>query len=72
MALTTHIEAGFQRQLKTGVVFVDLSATYDTVWKDGIMLKFMRTVPCAKISNLLNNMLSLPRITEQQMAPNQQ
>jgi hypothetical protein len=26
MALTTHIEAGFQRQLKTGLVFVDLSA----------------------------------------------
>jgi hypothetical protein len=35
MALTTHIEAVFQRQLKTGVVFVDLSAAYDTVWRDG-------------------------------------
>jgi hypothetical protein len=31
MVLTLNIEAGFQRQLKTGVVFVDLSATYDTV-----------------------------------------
>jgi hypothetical protein len=29
-ALTTHIEAGFQRQLKISVVFVDLSAAYDT------------------------------------------
>jgi hypothetical protein len=29
-ALTTHIEAGFQRQLKISVVFVELSAAYDT------------------------------------------
>jgi hypothetical protein len=58
MALTTPIEASFQRQLKTGVVFVDLSTAYDTVWGDGLMLKFMRTVYCAKISNLLKNMLS--------------
>jgi hypothetical protein len=58
MALTTQIEAGFQRQLKTGEVFVDLSAAYDTVWRDGLTLKFMGTVLCAKISNLLNNMLS--------------
>jgi hypothetical protein len=58
MPLTTHIEAGFQRQLKTGVVFVDLSAAYDTVWRDGLMFTFMRTVPCAKISNLLNNTLA--------------
>jgi hypothetical protein len=36
------------------IVFVDLFAAYDTVWRDGLMLKFMRTVPCAKISNLLN------------------
>jgi hypothetical protein len=31
MALTTHIETGFQRQQKTGLVFVDPSAAYDTV-----------------------------------------
>jgi Reverse transcriptase (RNA-dependent DNA polymerase) len=58
MALTTHIEAGFQRKLKTGVVFVDLSAAYDTVWRDGLMLKIMRTVPCAKIADLLISLLS--------------
>jgi hypothetical protein len=32
MHFITHIVAGFQRQPKTGVVFVDLSAAYDTVW----------------------------------------
>jgi hypothetical protein len=58
LALTSHIEAGFQRKLKTGVVFIVLTAASDTVWRDGLMLKFMRVVPCAKLSNLLNNMLS--------------
>jgi hypothetical protein len=57
MELTTHIETGFQSQLKSGEVFVDLYAAYATVWRYGLMLKFMRTVPCEKISNLLNNML---------------
>jgi Reverse transcriptase (RNA-dependent DNA polymerase)/Endonuclease-reverse transcriptase len=58
LALTTHIEAGFERKLKTGAVFIDLTAAYDTVWRDGVMLKFMRIVRCTKISNLLNNILS--------------
>jgi hypothetical protein len=44
MALTTHIEAGFQRELKTGAVFVDLTAVYDTVLRDWVMLKFMNAV----------------------------
>jgi hypothetical protein len=28
LALTPHIEAGFQRKLKPGVVFIDLTAAY--------------------------------------------
>jgi hypothetical protein len=31
LALTSHIDAGFQRKLKTGVVFIDLTVAYDTV-----------------------------------------
>jgi hypothetical protein len=57
LALTSHIEAGFQRKLKTGMVFIDFTAAYDTLWTDGSMFKFMRVVPCAKLSNLLNNMV---------------
>jgi hypothetical protein len=57
MELTTHIEAGFQRQFKTGAVFVDLTAVYDTIWRDGVMLKFMNVVPCSKLCSLLDNML---------------
>jgi hypothetical protein len=58
MALTTHIEAGFQHHLKTGAVFVDMTAAYDTVWKEGLMINFLEAVPCLKLFNLLNNMLS--------------
>jgi hypothetical protein len=58
MALTSHIEAGFERKLKTRTIFIDLTAAYDTVWRDRLMLKFMRAVSCSKISRCLNNMLS--------------
>lgn len=58
MTLTNHIEAGFQRQLKTGVVFIDLTAAYDTVWKKGLLYKFIKAVPCLRIVNIISNMLS--------------
>jgi hypothetical protein len=58
MARTSPIEAGFERKPKTGTIFIDLTAAYDTVWRDGLMLKFMRVVSRSKISRLLNNMLS--------------
>lgn len=45
LTLTNHIEAGFQRQLKTGIVFVDLTAAYDTVWKKGLLYKLIKAVP---------------------------
>jgi hypothetical protein len=31
LALTSHLEAGFERKLKTGTVLIDLTAAYDTV-----------------------------------------
>jgi len=51
------IEAGFQRKLKTNVAFIDLSAAYDTVWREGLMHKFINIVPCKKMGELLNSML---------------
>jgi hypothetical protein len=51
MALTSHVEAGFERKLKMGTIFIDLTAAYDMVWRDGLMLKFMRVVSCFKISS---------------------
>lgn len=58
MALTTHIEAGFQAKKKTSVVFVDLSAAYDTVWKKGLLLKLLRTIKCLKTVNIIDKLLS--------------
>jgi hypothetical protein len=58
MAFTTHIEAGFQNQLQTEAVFVDLTVAYDTVWRESLMIKILKAVPCLKLFILLNNMLS--------------
>jgi hypothetical protein len=38
-------------------VFVDLKAAYDTVWGDGIVLKFKNSVSCSKLCIQLDNML---------------
>ncbi|ENN74034.1 hypothetical protein D910_11835 [Dendroctonus ponderosae] len=53
----THIEAGFvSKQLKATVVFVDLTAAYETVWREGLLYNFLNVVPCSRIASLLNNM----------------
>lgn len=58
MALTTYIEAGFQSKLKTSVAFIDLTAAFDTVWREGMIYKFLRVIPCKLITQLLNNILN--------------
>lgn len=58
LALTTNIEAGFQRRLKTGMAFLDLSAAYDTVWKNGLLYKLYSVIKDNKIMKLLDHMLS--------------
>lgn len=44
--------------MKTHLVFVDLIAAYDTVWRVGLMYKFNKIIGCSKLSRLLNNMLT--------------
>jgi len=44
-SLTTHIENMFQQQLKTGAVFLDLTAAYDTVWHTGLLYKLSKNMP---------------------------
>jgi len=44
-ALTTFIENGFQQNLKTGAVFLDLTAAYDTVWHSGLFYKLSKSMP---------------------------
>lgn len=63
MALTTHIGIGFQKKLKTGAFFLDLSAAYDTVWKHGLLFKFLDVIPCITLVKLLSSMLSNREMT---------
>jgi len=45
-ALATFIENGFQQNLKTGAVFLDLTAANDTVWHSGLLYKLSKSMPC--------------------------
>lgn len=58
LALTNYIESGFERVLKTGVVLIDLSAAYDTVWKKGLMYKLVKVLPCLQLCDVICNILS--------------
>lgn len=62
LSLTTFIESGFNNKLKTGAAFVDLSAAYDTVWKDGLILKLYSHLKCGKMVRLIENMLTDRRL----------
>ena len=52
--VTQYIEDSFQHNEKTGVVFLDLTAAYDTVWHRGLHLKLIRTIPDRHIEMLSN------------------
>ncbi len=41
--LTNDIENCFEKGHKAGVILVDLTAAYDTVWHQGLTLKLLRT-----------------------------
>ena len=43
--LTQNIEDSFEAKKKTGAVFIDLTAAYDTVWHRGLTCKFLRLFP---------------------------
>ena len=56
LALTSLIETGYERREKTGAVFIDLSAAYDTVWHTGLMYKLAKLIPCKKTLRLIFKM----------------
>ena len=43
--LTEDIEISFNKKQEVGLVLVNLSAAYDTVWHRGLTLKLLRTIP---------------------------
>lgn len=58
LSLTNHIEDGFQHRRKTGAVFIDLTAAYDTIWIKGLMFKLLKAVKCLRLCDFVCNMLS--------------
>ena len=43
--LTQNIKDSFEAKKKTGAVFIDLTAAYDTVWHRGLTCKLLRLLP---------------------------
>ncbi|KAL7864412.1 hypothetical protein AOLI_G00158320 [Acnodon oligacanthus] len=55
--LTQDIKDSFQDNEKAGVVFLDLTAAYDTVWHHGLHLKLLRTIPERHMVRFIMKML---------------
>lgn len=58
MAFANHIESGFQRKFKTRAVFVDLFTAYNTVWRQGLLLKLCDVILSKKVISLIDSTLS--------------
>ena len=56
--LTQDIEDSFQANEKAGVVLLNLTAAYDTVWHRGLHLKLLRTIPDRHMVKFIMEMLS--------------
>ena len=55
--LVHDIETAFQRKEKFGVVYIDLTAAYDTVWHRGLYLKLLQCIPDVKLVKFMMLML---------------
>ena len=58
LSLTTNIENGFQKKLNSFVVFTDFTAAYDTVCRQGLLLKFIKIIPDKQLYSIMSNILS--------------
>ena len=56
--LTQDTDDSFQHNEKAGVVFLDLSAAYDTVWHRGLHRKVIRIIPDRHMVGFIMEMLS--------------
>ena len=48
LALSSLVETGFEKQLKTATVLFDLTGAYDTVWHNGLRLKLFKMIKMPK------------------------
>ena len=58
LLLTQDIERGFEDRQKTGIVLVDLTAAYDTVWHRGLALKLHKHLPNRHLVNMILELIN--------------
>ena len=51
--LNQNIEDSFEAKKKTGAVFIDLTAAYDTVWHRGLTCKLLRLLPDKHMAKMI-------------------
>ena len=56
--LTKAIEDAFEAGHKGGAILVGLTAAYDTVWHQGLILKLLRMVPDRHLVQVLSTVIS--------------
>ena len=56
--LSNDIESSFESRLKAGAVLVDLTAAYDTVWHQGLILKLLWTIPDRHLVRFIADILA--------------
>jgi len=44
--------------MKTVIAFIDLTVAYDTVWREGLITKFLKIILCLTLCKIINEMLS--------------
>ena len=55
--LTQNIEDSFEVKKKTGAVFIDLTAAYDTAWHRGLTCKLLRLLPDKHMVRMIMNLV---------------
>ena len=56
--LSSDIEDSFEKRHKAGVILVDLTAAYDTVWHQGLILKLLRSIPDRQLVRFIFNIIA--------------
>ena len=57
--LTQNIDYSFEAKKKAGVIFVDLTAAYDTVWHRGLTCKLLRLLPDKHMVRMMMELIEI-------------
>lgn len=50
-------QSGLHQKLKTGAAFLDISATYDGIWRNSLLLKASKIIPCNAVMEFFQEIL---------------